>query len=38
MFDKRGGKMLNIHQVIIILITFIIDFPTEKHHALHNYG
>ncbi len=40
MSDKKGAKVLNIHQVIVILIIFIRDFSTEKQKCiiLYNYG
>ncbi len=38
MSDKKGTKMLNIHQVNVISINFIIDFSTEKQNGLHNYN
>ncbi len=38
MSGKKCAKMLNLHQVIVILIIFITDFSTEKLNILYNFG
>ncbi len=35
---KKGAIMLNNHQLIGILIIFIIDFSIEKQNVLYRYG
>ncbi len=37
MTDKKGVK-INIHQEIVNVIIFIVDFTTQKQNVLYNYG